>query len=111
MLRMRLDSGRLALPAAVDPRVRMLVARDLPAHRELYADGDASGEAPDFFLDTMLDDGAYRGVFEGSGLVAAAGTHVVARQAGVAAIGNVYVRRDRRDTGLGRAVTAAVVRG
>ena len=44
-------------------------------------------------------------------LIAAAGTHLVSREEGAAAIGNVYVRRDRRGGGLGRAVTAAVLHG
>ena len=35
----------------------------------------------------------------------------MAREEGAAAIGNVYVRRDRRGRGLGRVVTAAVLTG
>ena len=42
-------------------------------------------------------------------LTAVAGTHLVARDESAAAIGNVYVRRDRRGQGLGRLVTAAVI--
>ena len=37
-----------------------------------------------------------------------AGTHVVSSQARVAAIGNVYTRRDRRGQGLARRTTGAV---
>ena len=57
----------------------------------------------------MVSDGVFFGVYDGQTMTAAAGTHLVARDEGAAAIGNVYVRRDRRSTGLGRIVTAAVV--
>ena len=57
----------------------------------------------------MVTDGVFFGVYKGEDLIAAAGTHLVSREEGAAAIGNVYVRRDRRGGGLGRAVTAAVL--
>jgi ribosomal protein S18 acetylase RimI-like enzyme len=75
----------------------------------LYADGNATGEAPDFFYPSMLTDGVFFGVYEGDALVAAAGTHLVSREEDAAAIGNIYTRRDRRGRGLGRIVTSAVV--
>ena len=50
------------------------------------------------------------GVYEGGHLVAAAGTHLLSREEGAAAIGNIYVRRDRRGRGIGRIVTAGVMR-
>jgi GNAT superfamily N-acetyltransferase len=75
----------------------------------LYADGNESGEAPDFFFPAMMGDNTFYGVFEDHALVAAAGTHLVSREDGIAAIGNVYTRRDRRGRGYGAAVTAAVL--
>lgn len=93
---------------APDPRVVQLGPDDVPALRALYADGDTTGEAPDFFMPSTVDDGAYFGIYEGDELVSAAGTHVLAREEGAAAIGNVYTRRDRRGRGLGRATTHAV---
>jgi ribosomal protein S18 acetylase RimI-like enzyme len=57
----------------------------------------------------MVTDGVFFGVSKGEDLIAAAGTHLMSREEGAAAIGNVYVRRDRRGRGLGRAVTAAVL--
>ena len=42
-------------------------------------------------------------------MIAAAGTHLFSPEEGVAAIGNVYTRRDRRGRGLSRAVTSAVL--
>ncbi len=82
---------------------------DVPALQALYADGDATGEAPDFFFPSMVDEGAFFGVYEGARLVSAAGTHLLARDEDVAAIGNVYTLRACRGRGLGRVVTAAVV--
>ena len=38
-----------------------------------------------------------------------AGTHLVVPQEGIAAVGNIYTRRDRRGRGLAGRVTAAVV--
>lgn len=81
---------------------------DVEAIRALYADGEARGEAPDYFEAGMVEQGLFRGAFEGADLVAVAGTHVVAPDESVCAIGNVYVRHDRRGRGLGAAVTSAV---
>jgi ribosomal protein S18 acetylase RimI-like enzyme len=88
--------------------VSRLVAGDVDAIRALFADGDLRGEAPDFFHAWMVEQGLFRGVFEGAELVAVAGTHVIASGEGVCAIGNVYVRQDRRGRGLGAVVTSAV---
>jgi ribosomal protein S18 acetylase RimI-like enzyme len=82
---------------------------DVEAIHALNADGDARGEAPDFFDVRTVEQGLFRGVREGAELVAVAGTHVVAPEESVCAIGNVYVRRDRRGRGLGAAVTSTVV--
>jgi GNAT superfamily N-acetyltransferase len=88
---------------------RRLSSEDVPALKALYADGDATGESPDFFFPSMVSDGVFFGVDEGGSLVAAAGTHVLAREEHAAAIGNVYTRRDRRGRGFGRIVTSAVL--
>ena len=90
-------------------RVVRLAAAGVHALEQLYADGEPTGESPDFFYGSMVTDGVFFGVYEGAELVAAAGTHLVACDESAAAIGNVYVRRDRRAQGLGRQVTAAVV--
>ena len=86
-----------------------LSASDVPALRALFADGEPWGESPDFFFPSMVADGVFHGIYEGAELVAAAGTHLLAREEGAAAIGNIYVRRDRRGRGLGRLVTSAVL--
>ncbi len=82
---------------------------EVPALQQLYADGESTGESPDFFFPSMVSDGEFFGVCEGPALVAAAGTHLLSREEGAAAIGNVYTRRDRRGRGLGRVVTGAVL--
>ena len=89
---------------------KRLGSTDIAALKRLYADGESTGESPDFFYDSMVPHGVFFGVYEGEELVAAAGTHLFAPDEGAAAIGNVYTRRDRRGRGLGRAVTAAVLR-
>lgn len=81
---------------------------DVEAIRALYADGEPRGEAPDFFDASMVEQGVFQGVREGAHLVAVAGTHVVSPAESVCAIGNVYVRRDRRGCGLAARVTSAV---
>lgn len=106
MLRMVLDPG--AFRPERDPSCSRLKLRDRHALAELYADGEQTGEAPAFFQESMLAFGVYYGIREGDALVAAAGTHVLAHSTSVAAIGNVYTRRDRRGLGLARRVTAAV---
>jgi ribosomal protein S18 acetylase RimI-like enzyme len=93
----------------VSDRATRLSLADVEALQRLYADGEASGESPDFFYGSMVSDGVFFGVYRGAELIAAAGTHLVSRDEGAAAIGNVYVRRDRRGAGLGRMVTAAVL--
>src|SRR5262249_646960 len=45
------------------------------ALEQLYSDGDAAGERPDFFYPAMLDEGVFYGVWEGGHLLAVAGTH------------------------------------
>jgi GNAT superfamily N-acetyltransferase len=109
----RKEMARMILdPGAFRPGQRGEIARlggaDLAALRRLYADGEAAGEAPDFFAESMLTEGVYFGVREGVELTAAAGTHLVAEAEGVAAVGNVYTRRDRRGRGLGGRLVGAV---
>jgi predicted GNAT family acetyltransferase len=95
-------------PIATDQVVRLGPA-DLEAVQELYADGEASGEAPEWFLPEMLAHGVYYGVRDANELVAIAGTHVVTEREGVGCLGNIYTRRQWRERGLSKQVTSAVI--
>jgi ribosomal protein S18 acetylase RimI-like enzyme len=95
-------------PGDVDG-VEPLDAADIDDIVRLYKDGSARGEAPDFFFPSMVEQGVFRGFRDGADLVAVAGTHLLAPDLGVCAIGNVYTRLDRRGRGLAARVTSAVV--
>lgn len=107
MWRMLLPPDAQVLPCV--QHTRRIGPDDLPDLLELFRDGRETGEEPDFFAPSMLADGTYYGAWKGERLIAAAGTHLVAPTMGIAALGNVYTRRECRGQGHGRAVTAAVV--
>lgn len=102
----RLDDFR---PAPVQNTV-LLGPADVARVQSLYADGEASGESPEYFDPTSLREGVFYGVSEGDELVAVAGTHLVSVREQVAAIGNVYTRVDHRGIGLAAQTTSAVVK-
>jgi GNAT superfamily N-acetyltransferase len=106
MLRMFLDPARFRPETGA--RVVRLGSADATRVETLYADGRESGESPDFFFPSMLDRGVFFGVEEDGDLAAVAGTHLAVPEEGVAAIGNVYTRRDRRGRGLSGCLTSAV---
>jgi len=100
----------VADPVRFVPRAHAAVRlgpSDYEALASLYRDGDAAGETPPFFDAGMLRHGIYYGICEGGAMVAAAGTHVLSERESVAAIGNVYTRRDRRGRGFGGQVSGA----
>ncbi len=95
-------------PSAGDA-VIALDESDVAAVTALYEDGWRHNEGPTFFRSSMLHQGTFRAVREGTQLLAIAGTHLFSPELGVCAIGSVYTRRDRRRQGLGTRVTSAVV--
>ena len=105
MWRMAWDGGETEIAEGV----QRLGPTDVPALKRLYADGEAAGESPDFFYDSMVPSGVFFGIYDGADLIAAAGTHLFAPDEHAAAIGNVYTRRDRRGRGFGRTATKAVL--
>jgi len=109
MLRMAWNGPSLGAGPTKQGGANRLTAADLSALKRLYGDGESTGESPDFFYDSMVADGVFFGIYEADEMIAVAGTHLVARDERAAAIGNVYVRRDRRGRGLARLVTAAVL--
>ena len=107
MWRMLVDSDTFRPAPVAD--TSPLSGADIDAITGLYADGSQRGEAPDFFDPSMVEQGIFCGAWEGDGLVAVAGTHLIAPTVGVCAIGNVYTRQDHRCRGLAARVTSAVV--
>ena len=102
MVRMLLEAGNRA--SVTSNRSVRLGPIDLEQVQRLYAE-----DPPAFFLPAQLTDGVYFGVREGADLIAIAGTPSVSpRAASVAALGNVYTRRDRRRRGLALELASAV---
>jgi GNAT superfamily N-acetyltransferase len=64
--------------------------------------------APDAFRPSQVDQGVFFGLWQEEELVAVAGTHLVAPNWGVSAVGNVYTHPRWRGRGFGSAVTSAV---
>lgn len=85
--------------------VEALSLRDQAEIEALFASGDGAGIA---FAAPQLQTGFFRGVRERGELIAVAGVHVVSRNEGVAGVGNVFVRADRRGRGLAQVVLSAV---
>ena len=81
-------------------RAELLDERHEDEIRALFEDGRATGEEPDFFMRSQLQDGTFYGVRHEGRLVAAGGTHLYSRDESVGAIGNVYTHRAHRGRGL-----------
>ena len=100
MVRMWVDRGRFR-PYPAD--VRRLLPADIGELNRLYQLGFAS-----WLPSSSIGDGVYFGVRVGGRLVAAAGTHVISREARLAVVGNVLTHVDYRGRGYATAVTGAV---
>ena len=109
MSRMRLAKGNFNPLAETRFPVHKLDASNVEELNALYKLDEKDGESVVAFSPDMVKDGFFYGVHVDEKLIAAAGTHVVARQAGIAALGNVYTHMEFRNKGLGSAVSAAVV--
>jgi GNAT superfamily N-acetyltransferase len=103
MLRMALPAGHDPAPPATDRPVERLTPADLPALRELYTAFPAN-----HFRDDLIAHGIFCGVRDGSDLLAAGGTHVVAPTYGMGVIGSVFTMPEVRGRGYAGAITAAV---
>ena len=132
------DMVRMVLPPgkqiqSTGQAARRLTSADANRLTTLYQHG--GDYAPDAFDSSQLDDGFFYGIEDGDGTLAAAGgTHVAYRgqrplltdanlnstscsgsidktiSQGVAAIGNIYTRPDRRGQGYARAVSTSITR-
>lgn len=100
MVRMWVDRARFR-PDPAD--VRRLLPSDIGELNRLYQLGFAS-----WLPSSAIADGVYFGIRSGGRLVAAAGTHVISRQARIAVVGNVLTHLDHRGRGHATAVTGAV---
>jgi ribosomal protein S18 acetylase RimI-like enzyme len=101
MIRMTLNAQQYR-PVSYQGAVR-LGPGHLHALKGLYR-----AEPPEFFLDPMLTDGIYFGIYEENDLVAVAGTHIISPNYHVGGLGNIYTRADRRARGYSTRVTGAV---
>jgi RimJ/RimL family protein N-acetyltransferase len=100
MVRMWVDRSRFR-PYPAD--VRRLLPADIGELNRLYQLGFAS-----WLPSSSIADGVYFGIRLGGHLVAAAGTHVISRDARLAVVGNVLTHVDYRGRGFATAVTGAV---
>jgi ribosomal protein S18 acetylase RimI-like enzyme len=91
------------VPAPERECLRMTARHADPIHRLI------AGEGISGFAAAQIDRGVFFGIIEDGSLAAAAGTHLISPQYGVAGVGNVITRPDRRGRGYGKAVVAAVV--
>ncbi len=102
---------RMILRADSFPRfpttgVAALSSADLPAIEALFADHP---DRPDAFYPGQLQEHPFFGIREGNELVSIAGIHIISEWAGIAAVGNVFTRPDRRGQGLGTLATGVLV--
>jgi ribosomal protein S18 acetylase RimI-like enzyme len=100
MVRMWVDRARFR-PYPAD--VRRLLPSDIGELNRLYQLGFAS-----WLPSTSIAEGVYYGMRVGGRLVAAAGTHVIGKEARLAVVGNVLTHVDFRGRGYATAVTGAV---
>jgi GNAT superfamily N-acetyltransferase len=101
MVRMSVD--REAFLPVQDPGVERLRASDVSDLNRLYRLGFGS-----WLATSAITEGVYYGIRVRGRLVAAAGTHVVGREARIAVVGNVLTQPEYRGRGYAEATTAAV---
>jgi GNAT superfamily N-acetyltransferase len=88
----------------VEGEVRRLSGHDVGRMNALYA----SDGAPSLYQAETVNQAVYFGVFDGQRLAAVAGSHVVAPNASIAVVGNVFTAADYRGCGLATRTTSAV---
>jgi len=93
-------------PSGRSQGAEVLKASDLPSLLALFGEHP---DRPDAFDAGQLENGVFFGIRRNGELVSVAGTHVIGRAAGVAAVGNVFTHPDHRRRGYAGRVSAAVV--
>jgi ribosomal protein S18 acetylase RimI-like enzyme len=101
MVRMWVDGP--AFRPAEDPGIERLGAKDAGELNRLYRLGFGSWLPP-----SAIHEGVYYGIRVNGRLVAAAGTHVIGREARIGVVGNVLTQPEFRGRGYARATTGAV---
>ena len=91
-------------PLPDDGSLRALTPRDVNALNALYS----TEGTPTYYTSEHIAHGVYFGAYVRGMLVAAAGTHVVSPNVGVAVVGNVFTHPAFRGQGLATHVTSAV---
>ncbi len=104
MRRMSVSAATFAPVPALRGPLRRLHGRDVRALNMLYS----TEGAPTGYTAAHVEQAVYFGAFEANRLVSVAGTHVVAPNAGVAVVGNVFTHPRFRGAGLAERVTSAV---
>jgi ribosomal protein S18 acetylase RimI-like enzyme len=100
MIRMWVDRGTFQPLTA---RVERLLPVEVHDLNRLYQLGFAA-----WLPSSAVAEGVYYGIRVNGRLIAAAGTHVVSREAGLAVVGNVLTHVEHRGRGYAKAVTSAV---
>jgi GNAT superfamily N-acetyltransferase len=100
MIRMWVDRSTFQPSMA---RVERLLPVEVGELNRLYQLGFAA-----WLPATAIAEGVYYGIRINGRLVAAAGTHVINRDAGLAVVGNVLTEANHRGRGYAKAVTSAV---
>jgi ribosomal protein S18 acetylase RimI-like enzyme len=95
-----------AFPGIPAGEVAALTGADRSAIETLFADYP---DQPDAYHPRQLQDRPFYGIWEGDELVSVAGFHIISEWAGIAAVGNVFTRPDRRGEGLGTRATGALI--
>lgn len=92
-----------------DEQTVRLTPEDESRMRALYANGGPF--TPDAFDTYQVENGIFFGIEDDAGaLLAAGGTHIVAHEQRVAAIGNMYTHPDARGQGLAGQVLRSIVK-
>jgi len=91
-------------PAPGEGECTRLLPADADRLSSLFTHGGGGAFSP-----AQMVQGVFYGVQSGDQIVPVAGTHLVSRTYGVAAIGNVFTHPDWRRRGYGMACTSAVV--
>ncbi len=99
---MRMSTSRLSFVAA-DGSARRLRGSDVRELNALY-----SVERASYYSAEHIERGVYHAISRDGRLVAAAGTHLVAPNIGIAVVGNVFTHPAHRGQGLATLVTSRV---